>query len=182
MKKLLVVVDYQKDFVNGALGFPGAENLLPGISKAVEDTIAQDGYVLFTRDTHEENYLDTREGRHLPISHCIKGTSGHSLFGDLRFYEKNIMPKVAFLDKPTFGSADITGSAQQLCGGAPDIIEVCGVVTDICVLSNALILHTGFPLAKLIILADLCGSGNKENEQKALDLLKGMGLEIKSAI
>ncbi len=182
MKKLLVVVDYQKDFVDGALGFSGAENLLPSITETVESILQHGGYVLFTRDTHDENYLDTREGEHLPISHCIKDTPGHFLFGNLHSYEESPVANTAILDKPTFGSSDIVNSVHQLCGGAPDVIEMCGVVTDICVLTNALILHTGFPFAKLTILADLCGSGNKENEQKALDLLKGMGLRVKHTL
>lgn len=178
MKKLLVVVDYQNDFVSGALGFAGAEDLESGIVAAIEETLSAGGYVLFTRDTHQNDYLNTREGRHLPVPHCIAGTPGHQLYGRLHQYEETPPAHTTFVDKPTFGSADIAAAAHQLCGGIPDTIELCGVVTDICVITNTLLLHTAFPTAQISVLEKLCGSGNKENEQSALALLAGMGIGI----
>ncbi len=178
MKKLLVVVDYQTDFVDGALGFPGAEKLAPGIAAAVQATLATGGYVLFTRDTHQDDYLTTPEGEHLPVAHCIAGSAGHQLYGPLHRYETNILPHTTVVDKPTFGCANIGAYAAELCGGAPDYIEICGLVTDICVLSNAILLQSFFPLASLRVLAPLCGTGNQANGQKALDLLAGLGIEI----
>lgn len=178
MKKLLVVVDYQKDFVDGALGFAGAEKLEPGILAAVEETLAAGGYVLFTRDTHQDDYMETREGGFLPVPHCIAGQTGHQLYGGLRRYEAEPQPRTAFVDKPTFGSANIVAAVRDLCGGAPDAIDVCGVVTDICVITNTLLLHTGFPQAQVRVLGALCGSGNRENAQKALDVLAGMGISV----
>lgn len=178
MKNLLVVVDYQNDFVCGALGFEGAQNLEAGICQEVEKTLEKGDFVLFTRDTHGQDYLSTREGKHLPLPHCIKGQKGHSLFGGLCQWENSKNPKVKVLDKPTFGSLEIAGAAAQLCGQAPCKISICGLVTDICVVTNALILHTGFPLAKVQVLGGLCGSANKENAQKALDLLLGMGIDV----
>ena len=176
MKKLLVVVDYQKDFVDGALGFAGAEKLEAGILRAVENTLAAGGYVLFTRDTHGADYLNTREGRFLPVPHCIAGTPGHRLYGGLARYEETPPPRTALLDKPTFGSADIAAAAAALCGGRPDAIEVCGVVTDICVITNALLLHTAFLEADIRVLVPLCGSGDAKKAAQALDVLAGMGL------
>lgn len=176
MKKLLVVVDYQNDFVSGALGFDGAEKLEPGIVLAVEQTLAEGGFVLFTRDTHQADYLNTREGQYLPVPHCMKGQAGHQLFGRLHGYEVELPTRTGLVDKPTFGSPDIVQAAQDLCGGPPDLIELCGVVTDICVVANALVLHTGFPRAAVRVLGGLCGSGNRENAQKALDVLAGMGI------
>ncbi|MGD9560603.1 MAG: cysteine hydrolase family protein [Oscillospiraceae bacterium] len=178
MKQLLVVVDYQNDFVSGALGFPGAEKLEAGIVEAVEATLAQGGFVLFTRDTHAPDYLSTREGAHLPIPHCIKGEAGHALYGRLHAYEQGTPPHTLVLDKPTFGSPDIAQATERLCGGAPDAIALCGLVTDICVLANAILLHTAFPTARVEVLAALSGSGNAEGHQKALDLLAGMGVSI----
>ncbi len=177
MKNLLVVVDYQNDFVNGALGFAGAEELAPGIAAAVEETLLAGGFVLFTRDTHGPDYLQTREGRYLPVPHCLAGTQGHQLFGPLHRYEENPPARVSIIDKPTFGSPDVVAAAEALCGGPPHSIRVCGVVTDICVIANALLLHTGFPAAGVRVLGALCGSGNRQNAQKALDVLAGMGIE-----
>lgn len=177
MKQLLVVVDYQNDFVNGALGFTGAELLEPGITKAVEETLAQGGYVLFTRDTHEDDYLQTREGQYLPVPHCINGTTGHQLFGGLHRYEASPLPHVALLDKPTFGSPNIAQSAVALCGGAPTNITVCGVVTDICVIANTIALHTAFTNASIAVNTALVGSGNPQNAQSALNILLGMGIQ-----
>ena len=178
MKKLLVVIDYQNDFVNGALGFDGAEDLEPGIYAAAQQTLAEDGYVLFTRDTHPAEYLKTREGKHLPVPHCIEGTEGHALFGRLHAFEETPHPHTMLLDKFTFGSPDIGQRATELCSGAPDIVDVCGVVTDICVLSNTLALHASLPGSQIRVLGPLCGSGNKEAAQKAIDLLQGMGIEV----
>lgn len=178
MKKLLVVVDYQNDFVDGALGFDGAEKLEPGIYAAVQATLAEGGSVLFTRDTHAQDYLDTREGKHLPIPHCVKGTQGHALYGRLHEYEATPHPHTFMLDKLTFGSPDIAQRAEELCGGAPDEIALCGLVTDICVLANAIVLHSFFPLARVQVLQDLCGSGNQQAADNALGLLRGMGVEV----
>lgn len=176
MKKLLVVIDYQKDFVDGALGFAGAEKLEPGILAAVEATLAEGGYVLFTRDSHQPDYENTREGRFLPVPHCIAGSAGHQLYGGLHLYEANPPERTAVMDKPTFGSAAIAAEAAKLCGGAPDEITLCGVVTDICVITNALLLHTAFLQADMRVNAALCGSGDKEKEQCALAVLRGMGI------
>lgn len=177
MKKLLVVVDYQNDFVCGALGFAGAEDYEKPILATVENTLAAGGYVLFTRDTHPAAYLETREGQHLPVPHCIEGTGGHHLYGALRRYETTPPPHTAFLDKPTFGGPDIGERARALCGGAPDEITLCGLVTDICVLANAILLHSFFPGAAVRVPADLTGSGNRENAEAALGLLGGMGMD-----
>ncbi len=176
MKKLLVVVDYQNDFVSGSLGFPGAEKLEAGILAKVESTLAEGGYVLFTRDSHGPDYLDTREGRHLPVPHCITGSEGHRLYGGLRAYEDAPPPRSALLNKPGFGSPNIAEAARRLVGGEPDEIALCGLVTDICVVTNALLLHTAFPRAGVSVLGALVGSGNAENAAKALDVLANMGI------
>lgn len=178
MKKLLVVVDYQNDFVNGALGFAGAETLEPGIKAAVEKTLDNQGYVIFTRDTHARNYLTTREGAFLPVEHCIAGTPGHQLYGSLHAYEEKPRSRILFLNKETFGCSELPQRASELCGGVPDLIEVCGLVTDICVVSNAIILYSAFPETPLHVLGSLCGSGNAEGAAAALAVLKGLGIPI----
>lgn len=178
MKKLLVVVDYQNDFVAGALGFAGAEKLEESILAAVEQTLQEGGFVLFTRDTHAPDYLTTREGAYLPVAHCVQGTPGHQLFGRLHRYELHPEAHTALLDKFTFGAPHIGEEAVKLCGTPPDVVEVCGVVTDICVIANAILLHSFLPVAQIRVVSSLCGSGNAENAGKALDVLRGMGVEI----
>lgn len=181
MKKLLVVVDYQNDFVCGTLGFAGAESYEKPILAAIESTLAKGGYVLFTRDTHPEQYLQTREGHHLPVPHCIEGSEGHSLYGGLRRYEASPPARTALLDKPTFGSPDIGPKAHQLCGADPDEITLCGLVTDICVLANAILLHSWFPHSVIRVPQDLTGSGIVQNAAAALRLLRGMGIDTAPA-
>ncbi len=180
MKKLLVVVDYQKDFVDGALGFAGAERLEPGIVRAVERTMAEGGFVLFTRDTHPENYHATREGRFLPVAHCIAGSEGHQLYGGLHAYETGLRERVRVVDKPTFGCAGIGAAAAELCGGAPAVVELCGLVTDICVIANAILLHSALPEAEIRVLEGLVGSGNEASARAALAVMAGMGIEIEA--
>lgn len=178
MTKLLVVVDYQNDFVCGSLGFPEAKTLEPGIQNAVEACLAGGGYVLFTRDCHPASYLETREGKHLPVPHCIQGEAGHALYGSLHQYEMQALPRVAVLDKPTFGSPEIGEAAEKLCGGPPDEIELCGLVTDICVVANAILLHSFFPLAQVSVREALVSSANAAGSEAALTLMRGMGMAV----
>ena len=179
MKQVLVVIDYQNDFVTGALANPAAQALEQGIAQKVQAALAAGGKVLFTRDTHEESYLSTREGRFLPVPHCVRGTQGWQLYGMLHAYEQNEpQAGVAFLDKPTFGAEGLAAAVKALCGGEPDVIEVCGVVTDICVISNCILLHSAFLNAQVRVLAGLCAAATQEGHQRALDVLAGMGYEI----
>ena len=178
MKELLVVIDYQNDFVTGALGNPAAAALEDGIAARVEETLARGGRVLFTRDTHGEDYLESREGRFLPVPHCVRGTEGWRLYGALAKYEQGVREGVAVVDKPTFGSAALPAEAAALCGGAPDRLEICGVVTDICVVSNAVVLHSAFLNAAVAVLGGLCAAATPEGHERALALLAGMGYEV----
>lgn len=178
MSKLLVVVDYQKDFVDGALGYPGAETLEGPLYDKVQAALAEGWKVIFTRDTHAPAYLDTREGRFLPVPHCIEGSEGWQLFGKLAEFEAAGNEAIAFVDKPTFGSMELPKAAKALCGGEPEEIALCGVVTNICVVSNAVVLHSAFLSSTITVLKDLCGTGDNAMGQKALDLLAGMGYNV----
>lgn len=177
MNKLLVVVDYQKDFVSGALGFAGAQALEQPILLRVRKTLDEGGKVLFTRDTHTADYLSTREGKFLPVPHCIEGTPGWHLEGELAAYEGGV-PGTALLDKPTFGAANIADAVRGLCGGEPDEIELCGVVTSICVVSNAVLLHSSFLNARITLLASLSAAPDPADQAAAERLLRGMGYGI----
>lgn len=174
-KRLLVVVDFQKDFVNGSLGFDGAEEIYPGILKRVREYIENNDYVIFTMDTHNEEYLKTIEGKYLPIEHCIRGTEGHLVYGDeLRaISEKDSIPKIY---KGKFGTLEFINIKEKL--GDLTSIELCGIDTNICVLSNAIICQTIFEHSEIYINRELCGSGNRELESKTFDVMRNLQMNI----
>ena len=134
-EKLLVVVDYQKDFVDGALGFEGAEKLEDTIVQKIEDYKNNNQDIIFTKDIHFTNYLNTREGRHIPVEHCILGSEGANLYGKVANYEKDA--KKVF-EKNTFGSIDL---ARYVSKSDYKEIEFCGLVSNICVLSNIVLVQ-----------------------------------------
>lgn len=178
MSRLLCVVDYQVDFVSGALGFEAARALETPLAIRVKQALDEGWKVLFTRDTHGADYLTSREGRFLPLPHCLKNSEGWHLYGQLAEYEHTPLANVAFLDKPTFGAEGLPAAVRALCGGEPEEIEVCGVVTNICVVSNAIVLHSAFLDADVSVRADLCAAGDPADHENALHLLKGMGYRI----
>ena len=173
MNRLLVVVDYQNDFVSGALGFDGAELLDKKIASRIREY--GPGNVIFTRDTHYSNYLDTREGRYLPIPHCIKNTHGHDIYGET----KKALDEVGALgfDKEAFGLR-ITDEVRKSLPRNLDIIELAGLVSNICVISNAVIFQTEYPQARIIVDAELTSGADKSLNSKALDVLEGLQAEI----
>ena len=178
MKKILVVVDYQNDFVTGSLANSAAAALEQGIADKVQQILQDGGQVIFTRDTHEADYLATREGQFLPVPHCVRDTHAWHLYGMLAQYEAQPHAGVHLVDKPTFGAADLPQTVEKICGGAPDVIEICGVVTDICVVSNAILLHSHFLTAAIIVHQNLCAAVTPEGHRRALDLLAGMGYQV----
>ena len=132
-KKILVVVDYQKDFVDGSLGFDGAQQLDDLIVQRIEQTLLEGGELVFTFDTHGADYLQTSEGRALPVPHCLRGSEGWQLFGHTAGY----LPRASrIFEKETFGSLEL---ARYLADGGYDEVELCGLVSNICVVSNALL-------------------------------------------
>lgn len=173
MKKLLVVIDYQKDFVDGALGFEKAVTLEQGIYDKIEQYLQDGNKVLFTYDTHYEEYLQTREGKNLPVVHCIKGTEGHKLYGKINEFEgsENTLHYV----KEGFGIApkDMLEIAIEV-GEDLKEIELVGVVTNICVISNFVMLQSQFRNADVIVDASLCASFDDSLHDKALDVVIGL--------
>ena len=174
MSKVLVVVDYQVDFVDGALGFPGAEALEAGIAAKVEEYLAADLPVVFTLDTHGADYLNTREGRHLPIPHCQKGTPGWRLYGCLARFMEESHPKVYLCTKSSFGVANYGFLAEY----QPTQFELVGLVTNLCVISNAVCLQTQFPQAEIVVDGGLCGGPDRELHQKALAVMAGLQMKV----
>lgn len=174
MEEYLFVIDYQNDFVDGALGFPGAETLDGPIARRVRQY--GPGRVFFTRDTHGGDYLSTREGRHLPAVHCVKGSAGWELFGETAVALHEVGAQG--IDKESFG-IDVTDPA--VAAALPeraDRIELCGLVSNICVISNAAVLQSRYPQAQIVVDARLTGSFDPVLNEKTLDVLQGLQVEV----
>ncbi|HHU24233.1 MAG: cysteine hydrolase [Bacilli bacterium] len=172
MKKLLIVVDFQNDFVDGALGFPGAEKLEEIIVEKIQSYRQNNYEVVFTLDTHQPNYLETEEGRKLPVPHCLEGTKGHELYGKVKDL---VIPIDQVFIKETFPSLDL---GNYLRGKDFDEIEVCGLVSNICVLSNAVIAKAACPDAQIIIDAKATQSYDSQLHKASLDVMKGLLMEV----
>lgn len=193
MRKILVVVDYQNDFVDGALGFEGADLLDEGIAKKVREY--GEGNVIYTLDTHykadraswtyeEEDerwdYLNTREGRALPVEHCIRITEGWKVYGETKKALEDVGAHC--IEKVTFGISpfqmDKLNRGQRFNEEEIASIEIIGLVTNMCVISNAAVFQAAYPEAQIIVDASLCASFNKELHDKALDVMEGMQVKI----
>lgn len=175
-RNVLVVVDYQNDFVDGSLGFKGAELLDKGISNRIKEFLDRGDLVVFTKDTHNKNYLETQEGKFLPIEHCIYGTEGHNLYGKTGGWESK--EGTAVVEKPTFGSETLGYVINYNLDADLGYIEMCGLVTNICVISNAIVLQTYFENPKIKINSKLCASNDIKMHEAALSVMKGLGMEI----
>ena len=160
--KILVVVDMQKDFIDGALGTPEAVAIVPYVKQVIENF---DGNVLFTRDTHFDNYMDTQEGKNLPVRHCVKGTSGWEIHSELE-----VLRKTEPLDKVTFGSSEL----PQILAREQDLESVTflGLCTDICVISNVMITKAFFPEVPVIVDAKGCAGVTPESHKNALAAMR----------
>ena len=174
MNRYLFVIDYQNDFVDGALGFPGAEQLDEKIAAKVRQY--GKGHVLFTRDTHFENYLETREGKNLPVVHCIKGSEGWQVYGETAKALAEV--EAPGIDKLVFGM-DVTDPATAaVLPESADEIELVGLVSNICVVSNAVVLQSKYPEATIIVDAACTDSFDKSLNEKVLDVLAGFQVTI----
>lgn len=168
MNKLLLVVDMQNDFINGSLGTKEAEKIVP---KVVDKIKKFDGQVIFTRDTHTEEYLSTQEGKKLPVEHCIKNSFGWQLCDEINeiAHEKDCM----IIDKPSFGSLELVDVLKKINMTHPvEQIEVIGLCTDICVISNALILKAAFPECEIIVDSSCCAGVTIASHNNALEAMK----------
>lgn len=173
MKNLLIVIDYQNDFVDGALGFAGAEKLEPFIVSKIDETLKDGDDLVFTYDTHEKDYMETEEGKHLPIPHCLKGSKGWELYGRLNEYKDKT---VASFDKPTFGSLEL---GKWLEGKEYENITLVGLVSNICVISNAIMVKAALPNAHIIVESKGTLSFDPKLHQETLDVLKGLHVEVR---
>ena len=174
MNRYLFVIDYQNDFVDGALGFPGAELLDEKISAKVR-AYGKD-HVLFTRDTHFDNYLSTRECRLLPVTHCIRGTRGWELYGETAVACAEV--KAPAIDKLVFGMDVSDPAVAAVLPESADEIELVGLVSNICVVSNACVLQAKYPEARIIVDASLTASMDPGMHEKVLDVLEGFQVMV----
>ena len=174
MDRYLFVIDYQNDFVDGALGFPGAEKLDEKIAKKI--LAYGPGRVLFTRDTHFENYLDTREGKNLPVVHCVKGTHGWQVYGRTAQALEQVGAKA--IDKLVFGMDVSDPATAAVLPEKADEIELVGLVSNICVVSNAVVLQSRYPEATIIVDAACTDSFDKTLHEKVLDVLSGFQVKV----
>ena len=170
MRKLLIVVDMQKDFIDGALGTPEAEAVVGKVREKMLSYPTEDIYA--TMDTHAEDYLSTQEGRLLPVTHCLRGTAGWALHPDLA----PLVPKEHIFEKPCFGSVQLAEAIAAL----PDVgqIELVGLCTDICVVSNALLLKAYLPETLLRVDASCCAGVTPEKHLAALETLRSCQVEV----
>lgn len=174
MKKVLIVVDMQKDFIDGALGTPEAVAIVPAAAEKIRQF---NGDAIFvTLDTHGENYLQSLEGRKLPVPHCIPGTPGYGL--DTEIQAALAGKTYTLVEKVTFGSLSLPRLIYDKFRGAPLQIELLGLCTDICVVSNALILRASFPNAPMVVDARCCAGVTPESHQAALRTMQSCQIDV----
>lgn len=165
MKRTLIVVDMQNDFISMAMGSAEAEAILPAVKEKIARYAARGDEIIYTRDTHGEDYLDTPEGRKLPVVHCVRGTEGWQLA------EGIYIPGSRIIDKPTFGW---TGWGSE----SFEAVELVGLCTDICVVSNALILRALFPDAEISVDPGCCAGVTPESHEAALCVMKMCQIDV----
>jgi len=182
MRKMLVVIDMQNDFIDGSLGTPEAVAIVENVKSKIREYDPVN--VRFTQDTHETNYLTTQEGRNLPVEHCIRGTAGWEIREDVwaevadfedekcRVYEENHLTYNPTYEKPTFGSVELAEALRGLLKDEDIEIEIVGLCTDICVVSNALLLKAYMPEVKITVDSSCCAGVTPASHEAALETMK----------
>ena len=173
MKSFLIVVDMQRDFVDGSLGTPEAQAIVENVVRKIEK---HEGSIIATLDTHEAHYLDTAEGRKLPVKHCIRNTPGWLL--NERVAKVLSGKKCISVEKGTFGSIDLPKLLMDLADGEPFRVEMIGLCTDICVVSNALLLKAHFPEVDISVDASCCAGVTPEAHLAALKVLQSCQIDV----
>ena len=174
MLKLLIIVDMQNDFIDGSLANPDAQAIVKPICDYAKDF---DGDIIFTLDTHTDDYLETYEGKYLPIKHCVRGTKGWAINKDIFDTVQDKETPYYTVEKPNFGYKDWEKFFERV--SHIDEIIMVGTCTDICVISNALILKSVFPETKITVLKDLCSGLTKEKHEAALEVMRSCQIEVK---
>ena len=169
MNRALIIVDMQVDFVTGSLGTKEAERIVPAVVKKIETEKGNGAQIIFTKDTHETNYLQTQEGRKLPVKHCIRQTEGWQIITELKVYTNDAKNK----EKPTFGSVEL---AKELMNA--DQITLIGLCTDICVISNALLLKAYYPEKIIQVDVSCCAGVTPQSHENAVSAMKMCQIDI----
>ena len=169
MRRLLIVVDMQKDFVDGALGTKEAQAIVPYVIRKIKEYEAAGQEVVFTLDTHFDNYLDTMEGKKLPVVHCVKGTPGWELAGELKAFTGKKF------EKHTFGSMELAAYVEK---GSYDTVELVGLCTDICVISNAMVIKAAVPEMTIQVDGSCCAGVTPKSHENALNAMKMCQINI----
>ena len=185
--KVLIVVDMQKDFVDGSLGTKKAQAIVPLVAETIEQMAAPDTVVIFTKDTHPESYMNTLEGKNLPVPHCIKGTAGHSIVDEVFNAYINVIDTYADayevypmteinpikVEKPTFGSVELQNILFDINERLGiEEVTLMGLCTGICVMSNAILAKATLPGVPVNVVADCCACVTPESHKTALEAMK----------
>ncbi len=173
MKKVLVVVDMQNDFVDGALGTKEAVGIVENVAAKVKNF---DGKIFVTMDTHQDNYMETAEGKKLPVPHCIKATAGWQLNEKVKTALSG--KDYQIIGKGTFGSTDLVNEIREIKGNDGIEMEFVGLCTDICVVSNVLLLKAYFPEEKMTVDAGCCAGVTPESHKAALTTMKMCQIDV----
>ena len=177
MEHVLIVVDMQNDFVDGVLGSPEAMAILPAVVNKIKN---HEGKIIFTRDTHDSEYMETREGKYLPVPHCIKGTKGWEIKDEV-WAAACGKADVEIVDKPTFGSTELV---DKLLDHSDDHalgqVTLIGVCTDICVISNAMLIKAALPEIDVTVDAACCAGVTPESHRNALNAMKACQMDIEN--
>ena len=175
MSKLLIVVDMQNDFIDGALGTPQAQEIVDSVNQKIKEYDRRGDLVIFTADTHGDDYLKTQEGRNLPVSHCIRGTRGWEISDSL--FQPQDSPVI---EKDTFGSKELGIMLVELerAGEVPEEIELAGLCTDICVISNAMIVKAFLPEVPVTVDSACCAGATPESHENALRAMEACQIRV----
>ena len=172
MRKILLVIDMQNDFIDGALGTSEAENIVQNVVDKIKKYPKEN--VFATKDTHEEDYLSTREGRYLPVKHCIRGTSGW----DLNSAIQELIPDDHIFEKGTFGSVELAAKLKEIASKEDIAVEMVGICTDICVISNALLIKAYLPETDITVDSSCCAGVTPLKNNAALETMKSCQIDV----
>lgn len=172
MRKILVVVDMQRDFIDGSLGTKEAQSIVEAVKEKIRTYEPEN--VVATRDTHPENYLKTDEGKHLPVEHCIEGTDGWQLYPGI----DELLSGCVIFDKPTFGSVKLAEYLKKLNAASPIEVEIVGLCTDICVISNALLIKAYLPEVNISVDPKCCAGVTPEKHAAAIETMRSCQIQI----
>ena len=175
MKRILVVIDMQNDFVSGSLGSERAKFIVPYVAQKIKDARERGERIFATKDTHlEESYFNSQEGKNLPVLHCVKYTQGWELVDEI----KELVSDTEIWQKPTFGSLRAMKVVAKIAEEQNAEVEFCGLCTDICVIANVALLKALAPETKIIVDSKACAGVTKEKHDAALEVMKSLQVEV----